>query len=109
MYLLNSNPITRLRYHNGETKGPFCAGDRWLHTVEAASPPRHDSVTPFKSRSSDSPAGFLPLSKGRPPWARRFEIKLTIVVFTAHDKDKRSGRRGDTHTACNAIGLGIPL
>lgn len=38
------------------------------------------------------------LSKGCPPWSCCFEIKLAIVIFTAHDKDKGTGQRGHTHS-----------
>lgn len=45
------------------------------------------------------------LSKGRSPWSCCFEIKLAIVVFTAHDKDKGTGQQGHTHSLkCNRAG-----
>lgn len=52
-----------LKYHNGcfsRQKSPFCPLDRWLQTARAFSPPLRNSVTPFKSRSYDSPAGLFP-------------------------------------------------
>lgn len=87
-----------LMYHNGRFsrhKGLF------VHLIDGsklveASPHLSTSLWHHSSQGHTIALHDGAPSKGRPPWSCCFEIKLAIVVFTAHDKDKGSEQQGHT-------------